>query len=158
VNGVECHDPEAPDSAGDRSWTVSWTSKDEGALWANVEEPRPARDNLVTNVPSRDANAYWDQDAETWAPFGTEPATVGPALDELWEHRHLAEALQSRGTPTMAVHQSLGLEPDEPRTMRACVGIGCCEDVDGSIDFRPTSLPFDGAEAKALAHHEIVDP
>lgn len=154
VHGDECESQQAvelPEPAGERSWTIVWTSENEGELLGTTDEPRALRDHGVDAVqpPTPRAQATRSDADETWPPFGDVPPLRGPALDDLWSHRDLVEPFQVEGADRIEVSSWIHEEGD---AMSSSVGRTDCTSEVGSdaLTVVDTEITFEPRTATSV--------
>jgi hypothetical protein len=150
--------PAAPEQADELSWRLSWTSADSGDLLAFVDAPRASQDNPSDrSLPLEETRAHRSEDRSQFFEF--QSSLEGPALDELWAQRSLADAFTDEGVHVMeaGISHAYDREPE----MTGHVGrASCWTSSDGTRTTQEVLVGFTDGTATSVSqsfskqHHE----
>jgi hypothetical protein len=150
--------PAAPEQADELSWRLSWTSADSGGLSAFVDAPRASQDNPTDrSLPLEETRAHRSEDRPQFFEF--QSSLEGPALDELWAQRSLADAFTDEGVYVMeaGISHAYDREPE----MTGNVGrASCWTSSDGTRTTQEVLVGFTDGTATSVSqsfseqHHE----
>ncbi|PSG98483.1 hypothetical protein BRD56_00680 [Thermoplasmatales archaeon SW_10_69_26] len=150
--------PRAPGQADELSWRLSWASADSGELSAFVDAPRASQDNPTDrSLPLEETRAHRSEDRSQFFEFTS--SLEGPALDELWAQRSLADAFTDEGVHVMeaGISHAYDREPE----MTGHVGrASCWTSSDGTRTTQEVLVGFADGTATRVSqsfseqHHE----